>query len=259
VARAEENAFSGAFDLGLGKEELPVYSEPAPVPEPVEVPILEAVPEFVPETTPVPEPEPVEEQEFVSAAEHFLAADTDGSKELSVEELAVATGTSLEEAKELHEQADTDGDGTVSLSEFISSPAAEKTQSLPRPVAPVRKPLAQQQQPVQQQPVQQQPVQQQPAQQQQPQQGWNQQPAQQQQPQQGWNQQPAQQQQGWNQQQNQQQQGWNQQQNQQPGWNQPQQPIQPTIRSGVLCRGCGIGLDPYWRFCPICGTQSGVR
>ena len=258
VARAEENAFSGAFDLGLGKEEQPVYSEPTPVPEPVpepvEVPILEAVPEFVPEPTPVPEPEPVEEQEFVSAAEHFLAADTDGSKELSVEELAVATGTSLEEAKELHEQADTDGDGTVSLSEFISSPAAEKTQSLPRPVAPVRKPLAQQQQPVQQQPVQQQP-----AQQQQPQQGWNQQPAQQQQPQQGWNQQPAQQQQGWNQQQNQQQQGWNQQQNQQPGWNQPQQPIQPTIRSGVLCRGCGIGLDPYWRFCPICGTQSGVR
>ena len=31
--------------------------------------------------------------------------------------------------------------------EFISSPAAEKTQSLPRPVAPIRKPLAQQNQP----------------------------------------------------------------------------------------------------------------
>lgn len=244
VARAEENAFSGAFDLGLGKEEPPVLPEPTPEPEQMEEPIPESVPEIVPE--PIPEPEPVEEEEFVSAAEHFLAADTDGSKELSVEELAVATGTSLEEAKELHEQADTDGDGTVSLSEFISSPAAEKTQSLPRPVAPVRKPLAQQQQPVQQQPVQQQP-----AQQQQPQQGWNQQ----QQPQQGWNQQP-QQQQGWNQQ-PQQQQGWNQQQNRQQGWNQPQQPIQPTIRSGVLCRGCGIGLDPYWRFCPICGTQSG--
>ena len=248
VARAEENAFSGAFDLGLGKEEHPVLPEPIPEPEQVEEPIPEPVPEIVPE--PTPEPEHVEEEEFVSAAEHFLAADTDGSKELSVEELAVATGTSLEEAKELHEQADSDGDGTVSLSEFISSPAAEKTQSLPRPVAPVRKPLAQQQ-PAQQQPVQQQPVQQQPAQQHQPQQGWNQQPQQQQ----GWNQQQNQQQ-GWNQQ-PQQQQGWNQQQNQQQGWNQPQQPIQPTIRSGVLCRGCGIGLDPYWRFCPICGTQSG--
>ena len=238
VARAEENAFSGAFDLGLGKEEHPVLPEPIPEPEQVEEPIPEPVPEIVPE--PTPEPEHVEEEEFVSAAEHFLAADTDGSKELSVEELAVATGTSLEEEKELHEQADSDGDGTVSLSEFISSPAAEKTQSLPRPVTPVRKPLAQQQ-PAQQQPVQQQPVQQQPAQQHQPQQGWNQQPQQQQ----GWNQQP------------QQQQGWNQQQNQQQGWNQQQQPIQPTIRSGVLCRGCGIGLDPYWRFCPICGTQSG--
>ncbi|MDG1555170.1 MAG: hypothetical protein P8R00_02880 [Candidatus Poseidoniaceae archaeon] len=244
VARAEEDAFSGAFDLGLGKEE-PEVSVPNPAPEPVE----EMIQEPVLEPAPVPVedvPEPAEEEEFVSAAEHFLAADTDGSRELSVEELAVATGTSLEEAKELHEQADADGDGTVSLSEFISSPAAEKTQSLPRPVAPVRKPLAQQPQPAQQQPVQQ-PTQQQ--------QGWNQQPAQQQQ--QGWNQQPAQQQQGWNQPPPQQQQhAWNQQ--PQQGWNQPQQ-IQPTIRSGIHCRGCGIGLDPYWRFCPICGTQSGVR
>ena len=248
VARAEEDAFSGAFDLGLGKEEQEV-TVPIPAPEPVEETIQEPVLEPAP--VPVEEVlEPAEEEEFVSAAEHFLAADTDGSRELSVEELAVATGTSLEEAKELHEQADTDGDGTVSLSEFISSPAAEKTQSLPRPVAPVRKPLAQQPQPVQQQPVQQPPQQQQ---------EWNQQPAQQQQ--QGWNQQPAQQQQqGWNQQPPQQQQGWNQQPpQQQQGWNQPQQQIQPTIRSGIHCRGCGIGLDPYWRFCPICGTQSGVR
>ena len=247
VARAEEDAFSGAFDLGLGKEEADVVvPHPASelVEETIQEPVLEPVPEPVEEVL-----EPAEEEEFVSAAEHFLAADTDGSRELSVEELAVATGTSLEEAKELHEQADTDGDGTVSLSEFISSPAAEKTQSLPRPVAPVRKPLAQQSQPVQQ-PVQQ-PTQQQ--------QGWNQQPAQQQQ--QGWNQQPPQQQQqqAWNQQppQQQQQQAWNQQ--PQQGWNQPQQQIQPTIRSGIHCRGCGIGLDPYWRFCPICGTQSGVR
>ncbi|NCG00543.1 MAG: hypothetical protein GWP25_01980, partial [Euryarchaeota archaeon] len=174
---------------------------------------------------------------FVSAAEHFIAADTDGSQQLSVEELAVATGTSIEEAELLHKQADTDGDGVVSLSEFISSPAAEKTRSLPRPVAPVRKPLAQQPAPVQQPAPQ-------PVQQPQQQQGWNQQPVQQPQQQQGWNQQPVQQPQ------------------QQQGWNQPQQPlqnVQPTIRSGVLCRGCGIGLDPYWRFCPICGMQNAVR
>ena len=40
---------------------------------------------------------------------------------------------------------------------------------------------------------------------------------------------------------------------------QPQQPgmnIQPTIRSGIHCRGCGIGLDPFWRFCPICGNMN---
>tara|TARA_B100001564_G_C20527307_1_gene617999 strand:+ start:192 stop:380 length:189 start_codon:yes stop_codon:yes gene_type:complete len=34
------------------------------------------------------------------------------------------------------------------------------------------------------------------------------------------------------------------------------QQIQPTIRSGVTCRGCGIGIDPFWRFCPICGGQN---
>ena len=39
----------------------------------------------------------------------------------------------------------------------------------------------------------------------------------------------------------------------QNNWNQP---VQPTIRSGVLCRGCGIGLDPYWRYCPVCGGQN---
>jgi hypothetical protein len=102
VARAEEDAFSGAFDLGLGKEEPEVIAS-EPTPEPVEETIQE--PELEPAPEPVEEvPEPAEEEEFVSAAEHFLAADTDGSRELSVEELAVATGTSLEEAKELHEQ-----------------------------------------------------------------------------------------------------------------------------------------------------------
>ncbi len=171
----------------------------------------------------------------------FIAADVDGSQELSIEELAVATGTSIEEAEILHKQADTDGDGVVSLSEFISSPAAEKTQGLPRPVAPVRKPLAQPAATPEPTP---QPTHCQPhnnstatattaaATQQQ-----------------GWNQQQPQQQ-GWNQQQQPQQQGWNQ---------QPMQNIQPTIRSGVLCRSCGIGLDPYWRFCPICGMQNAVH
>ena len=235
VAKAEEDAFSGAFDMGLGKDE--------PTAEPVHVP------EPVPEPVHVPEPVPVPEPEFVSAAEHFIAADVDGSRELSVEELAVATGTSLEEAETLHKEADTDGDGVVSLSEFISSPAAEKTQSLPRPVAPVRKPLSQPAPAAQPAPA----VQPVPAVQPtpQPQEDWNQQqPTQpQQQPQQDWNQQQPQQQ------------GWNQQQPQQQGWNQqqPVQNIQPTIRSGVLCRSCGIGLDPYWRFCPICGMQNAVH
>ncbi|MCH1422543.1 MAG: hypothetical protein L7U62_03505 [Candidatus Poseidoniaceae archaeon] len=247
VARAEEDAFSGAFDIGLGKDEPAAPVETPPIVEPVaQVPEPEMPLEPVIESVEPVSEEVAKEPEFVSVAEHFLAADTDGNKELSVEELAVATGTTIEEAEALHEQADTDGDGSVSLSEFLSSPAAEKAQDLPRPVAPIRKPLSQPQQPPQQ-----------PSQQ--PQQAWNQQqPAQQ--PQQAWNQQqPVQQpQQAWNQQQpvQQPQQAWNQ---QQQGWNQPQQPVQPTIRSGVLCRGCGIGLDPYWRFCPICGTQNAVR
>ncbi|MEC8167442.1 MAG: hypothetical protein VX052_00350, partial [Candidatus Thermoplasmatota archaeon] len=69
-------------------------------------------------------------------------------------------------------------------------------------------------------------------------------PWQQQAPQQAWPQQRPQQQ------------GW-QQPPQQQGWPRPQAPlVQPTIRSGVHCRGCGIGLDPYWRFCPVCGQQN---
>lgn len=218
VARATQDAFSGAFSSELVAEPEPQADVPS---EPVEV------------ESPV-EDEPAEE-EFVSAAEHFIAADTDGSGALDVEELAQATGTSLEEATELHAQADTDGDGVVSLSEFIASPAAEKTAALPKPIAPVRKPLGNTGQP-QQQPA---PVQQRP--QPLPQQAWQQQ-------------QQPQQQQPWQQQQ----QPWQQQQPMQPqGWQQPQAPlVQPTIRSGVHCRGCGIGLDPYWRFCPVCGQQN---
>ena len=218
VARATQDAFSGAFSLEL---------EPEPEPAPSSAPeVMESA------------EEPAQEEEFVSAAEHFIAADEDGSGALDVEELAKATGTSMEEAADLHAEADTDGDGVVSLSEFIASPAAEKTASLPKPVAPVRKPLGSANQPPQQQPA---PVQQRP--QPLPQQPW-QQPQQQQQP--GW-QQPVQPQQ----------QGWQQPRQPQQGWPQPQAPlVQPTIRSGVHCRGCGIGLDPYWRFCPVCGQQN---
>lgn len=281
VAKATQDAFAGAFDIGLKEEQeatsVPTPSIPTPEAELMSVPV--EAPPPVAEQIPVPEPEPAfeveaepepvavveeplsplempisEEELFTSAAEHFIAADTDGSEQLSIEELAVATGTTLEEATQLHAEADTDGDGSVSLSEFMSSPAAEKTSSLPRPVAPIRKPLNQPQ-PQQQQPQQQQPQQQPPQQQQPQQQGWSQE-----QQQQAWNQQQQQQQQaqqGWNQQQ---QQGWNQQPTHQ--WNQPHPTmpsVQPTIRSGVMCRGCGIGLDPYWRFCPICGTQNNVQ
>ena len=206
VARATQDAFSGAFSSELVSE-----SEPA--------------------QASTPEPEVEDEPEFVSAAEHFIAADEDGSGALDVEELAQAMGTTIEEATELHAEADTDGDGVVSLSEFISSPAAEKTAALPKPVAPVRRPLGQRQPPAQEQPV---PAQAPPVPAQQPPQPPPQQPWQQP-PRQGWPQQPPQQQ----------------------GWPQPQAPlVQPTIRSGVHCRNCGIGLDPYWRFCPVCGQQN---
>lgn len=239
VARATQDAFSGAFSAVLLPEDDPVAkSVVSEASAPVET--REAG------TPDGPEPvEPVEEgDEFVSAAEHFIAADGDGSGALDVEELAAATGTSIEEAEQLHAEADTDGDGVVSLSEFISSPAAERTAALPKPVAPVRKPLVSNQAPAQRQPA---PVQQRP--QPLPQQPWQQQPPQQAQPQQQqpWQQQPPQQ--GWQQP--------PQQQGQRPGWPQPQTPmIQPTIRSGIHCRGCGIGLDPYWRFCPVCGQQN---
>lgn len=217
VQRAAQDAFAGAFDINMGQ---PESSTEGPTSAPAETQEIE--------------------EEFVSAAEHFIAADGDGSGELSIEELAQATATTIDEAKVLHAEADTDGDGSVTLSEFMASSAAQKTDGLPRPVAPVRKPLGgaakaapnpqpspnptpQQQGWNQPQP---QSWQQQPQQAQRPVQGW-------QQPQQGWQQPPTQ------------------------GWPQPQAPmVQPTIRSGVHCRGCGIGLDPYWRFCPVCGAQN---
>jgi S-DNA-T family DNA segregation ATPase FtsK/SpoIIIE len=239
VARATQNAFAGAFDIELGSDDQPSDTEAVLAEEnPVSDPVIET------ESSPEPKPEigeeaPETEEEFVSAAEQFIAADEDNSGALSVEELAHATGSTLEEATELHAEADTDGDGVVTLSEFISSPASERSASMPKPIAPVRKPLAANQQPTPTSPpeVRQRP---QPL----PQQNW-QQPQQQPAPQQNW-QQPQQQrppQQNWQQ--------------PQQGWQQPQAPVvQPTIRSGVHCRSCGIGLDPYWRFCPVCGQQN---
>ena len=32
--------------------------------------------------------------------------------------------------------------------------------------------------------------------------------------------------------------------------------IPPTIKSGVSCFGCGIGLDNHWNHCPVCGAHS---
>ena len=215
---ATQDAFSGAFGTQLIPEVEEVIQQPVVEEVVVEEPIVEE---------PIVE-EP--EEEWVSDAERFIAADVDESGALSVEELAVAANLPLDEAEELHKAADADGDGEVTLSEFVSSEAAQTMSSLPRPVAPVRRPIQKQQpaapspgiqapqagwqqqpvqpvQPVQQQPIQQQPIHQQPMQQQ-----------------------PMQ---------------------QQPGMN-----IQPTIRSGIHCRGCGIGLDPYWRFCPICGNMN---
>jgi hypothetical protein len=64
--------------------------------------------------------------------------------------------------------------------------------------------------------------------------------------------QQQQQQAAWAQQQ--QQEAWAQQ--QQQGIGQPVQPMQPTILSGIHCRGCRIGVDANWKFCPVCGTQN---
>ena len=224
VDSAAQDAFAGAFGSQLVAE-APSEPTPEPVPEPIQE-VVEASPEPVEEVSePTVEPEPVIEQpveeEWVSDAERFIAADVDESGSLSVEELAVAANVTMEEAEEMHTAADTDGDGEVSLSEFVSSDAAQKMSSLPRPVAPVRKP-----------------IQQQPSQ-----------PAQQQQPQSPGVAAP---QMGW--QQPQPQQPMVPQQPMAP--QQPSMNIQPTIRSGIHCRGCGIGLDPHWRYCPVCGNMN---
>ena len=249
-----EDAFSGAFGL--------IEEEPEPEVKPEITEELETA-------VSVEEKEEVAEESEnsetdTSLEDAFAAADVDGSGGLSIEEVAEATGLDIEEAAKLHAEADVDGDGQVTLEELKSKPEVVEKMALPKPVKPVRAGVAnpQAQQPVQQQSWQQQ---QQAAQQQ----AWQQQQLQQQQAaqQQAWQQQQLQQQQAaqqqaWQQQQLQQQQAaqqqaWQQQQQaQQQGWNQPAQPIQPTIQSGLTCRGCGIGVDANWRFCPVCGTQN---
>lgn len=217
--------------------------------------------------------------DFVSIAEKFEAADTDGDGTLDVQELAQAMEIPVEQAEEIHQSADLDGDGSVSLGEVIASQESQNKINLPKPVraAPVRAPIGSRDNQANTQtkpsihggmsiPNQtgsqdilsnQQPVQN-------SNQGQNQQ-FNQQMVNQNLNQNFQSQNRQFNQQFNQQM-NPNQQfnQNNQYGQNQNfnqfnqnmNQGFQPTIMSGVYCRGCGIGVDPQWRFCPICGTRG---
>ena len=237
AAKVTENAFEGAFGMMPQTETEPVINTAMPFAddsiEPVDsVADVETSVEYQQAV-----PEPIEsdaEETFVSAAEMFIDADSDNDGTLSVEELATATGLSSAETKELHKSADRDNDGKMSLSEFVASPAADKVAAnLPRPVAPVRKPVSRvetrvdaSQNGVPQQAIPPQNVQPRPI------------PPQNIQPQPAILPQPV---------------NPTPQLNQQPAWNQT---VQPTIRSGVNCRSCGIGIDPYWRFCPVCGSQN---
>ena len=230
AAKVTQDAFDGAFDISISSESV---NEPE---SDVEVKSdFEPEQEVVQELNLGQESEP-EPEVFVSAAEHFIEADTDNDGALSIEELSQATGLSIDETEELHSQADTDKDGKVSLSEFISSPAAEKVASLPKPVSPVRRPVSRRETPV----VREQNTAQ-----------TNQ--SQQINPGLQANPQPVYRPQNYPPQTNQPQPVQRPQPNNQNNWNQP---VQPTIRSGVSCRSCGIGLDPFWRFCPVCGGEN---
>ena len=73
------------------------------------------------------------ETELDALKHRFIDADIDGSAQLSVEELAAATGMSLEEAEIIHKRADKDGDGTISLEEYLAAsdvPSAPDLESL---------------------------------------------------------------------------------------------------------------------------------
>ena len=224
-----DDAFAGAFSVMNPEPE----SQPEPVPNPEPEPQPELGSEPVPETEIEQESEPEPETESEPTLDDaFAAADTDNSGGLSVQEIADATDRDLEEAEKIHAEADIDGDGQVTLEELKSQPEVTERMALPKPVKPIRAGIKNT-----------------PPQQTQP-------GNLQQQQQQAWL--AQQQQQAWlAQQQQQQQQAWiAQQQRQQQGWGQPVQPMQPTIRSGIHCRGCRIGVDPNWRFCPVCGTQN---
>ena len=192
--------------------------------------------------------------DFVSIAEKFEAADADGDGTLDVEEIATAMEISVEQAKEIHDSADLDGDGSVSLGEVIASQATENKINLPKPVraAPVRAPIGSKSPPNQ---TQNQTVH---GGMSLPNQGQNpppQQIDQNQMNQNNLNQAFQNQNQQFNQQLRNQQfnQGFAPNQNFNQNMNQG---FQPTIMSGMYCRGCGIGVDPQWRFCPICGARN---
>jgi hypothetical protein len=73
------------------------------------------------------------ESELEALKNKFTDADADGSAQLSVEELAKATGMSIQEAEVIHKKADKDGDGSVSLDEYLSAsdvPSAPDLESL---------------------------------------------------------------------------------------------------------------------------------
>ena len=192
--------------------------------------------------------------DFVSIAEKFEAADADGDGTLDVEEIATAMEISVEQAKDIHDSADLDGDGSVSLGEVIASQATENKINLPKPVraAPVRAPIGSKSPPNQ---TQNQTVH---GGMSLPNQGQNppqQQINQNQMNQNNLNQAFQNQNQQFNQQFKNQQfnQGFSPNQNFNQNMNQG---FQPTIMSGMYCRGCGIGVDPQWRFCPICGARN---
>ena len=44
-----------------------------------------------------------------------------GEEEVTVEEVADAVGVSMEEAAEIHQKADSDGDGSVSIDEILKA------------------------------------------------------------------------------------------------------------------------------------------
>ena len=174
------------------------------------------------------------EEPFVSAAEMFVKADSDDDGALSVEELSEASGLSIDESRSIHQSADKDDDGSMSLSEYIASPAVEKVAAnLPRPVAPVRKPInLGNQKPVADENTSAKKSLDNP--QHNTMQRSTPMPKPNLTPQPIVRPSPI---------------------SQAPSAQFPQQ-IQPTIRSGVTCRGCGIGIDPFWRFCPVCGGQN---